>query len=151
MIAILIAASLCGADHQLEKTLRDPGAAKALAPAPAPSTITQLGKLPKTSRRRAYTVEGTIQVIKTEADRDRHVVVSDGQSQMVVEVPDPACATGSAAIAAMKRARRKVAGLKVGDHVKVVGMLFFDKLHGQTGSAPNGAELHPVFDFTTLP
>jgi len=26
----------------------------------------------------------------------------------------------------------------------VTGVLFFDKLHGQLGVAPNGVELHPV-------
>jgi hypothetical protein len=28
--------------------------------------------------------------------------------------------------------------------VKIVGVGFFDKIHGQRGVAPNGIELHPV-------
>jgi hypothetical protein len=27
------------------------------------------------------------------------------------------------------------------------GVAFFDYLHGQTGVAPNGIELHPILDF----
>jgi hypothetical protein len=30
------------------------------------------------------------------------------------------------------------------------GVAFFDFLHGQTGVAPNGIELHPVLDFACL-
>jgi len=32
----------------------------------------------------------------------------------------------------------------------VTGVGFFDFLHGQTGVAPNGIELHPVIGFTSL-
>ena len=32
--------------------------------------------------------------------------------------------------------------------VQVVGIGFFDNLHGQTGVAPNGIELHPVLSIT---
>jgi hypothetical protein len=28
----------------------------------------------------------------------------------------------------------------------VTGVGFFDRIHGQTGVAPNGIELHPVLD-----
>jgi hypothetical protein len=32
----------------------------------------------------------------------------------------------------------------------MVGVAFFDFLHGQTGVAPNGIELHPVLGFACL-
>jgi hypothetical protein len=32
----------------------------------------------------------------------------------------------------------------------VTGVAFFDFLHGQTGVAPNGIELHPVLGFACL-
>ena len=32
----------------------------------------------------------------------------------------------------------------------ITGVGFFDVLHGQTGVAPNGIELHPVIGFTLL-
>ena len=36
----------------------------------------------------------------------------------------------------------------VNDHVIVTGVGFFDKIHGQTGVAPNGIELHPVLSIS---
>jgi hypothetical protein len=36
--------------------------------------------------------------------------------------------------------------MKRGIPVTVTGMVFFDPLHNQTGVAPNGVELHPIFD-----
>ena len=33
---------------------------------------------------------------------------------------------------------------------RVVGVAFFDFLHGQTGVAPNGIELHPILGFGCL-
>jgi hypothetical protein len=35
--------------------------------------------------------------------------------------------------------------------VRVTGVGFFDKIHGQTGAAPNGIELHPVLGIEFLP
>jgi len=35
--------------------------------------------------------------------------------------------------------------------VRVTGILFFDRLHGQIGVAPNGVELHPVLDIEAVP
>jgi len=32
----------------------------------------------------------------------------------------------------------------------VTGVAFFDFLHGQTGVAPNGIELHPILGFRCL-
>lgn len=34
---------------------------------------------------------------------------------------------------------------------QIIGVGFFDTLHGQDGVAPNGVELHPVLDFSVLP
>lgn len=145
MIAVLLAL-VCGTDLWAAKVLRDPGAARALAPAPIQATIAQLGALPSTARRRAYVVTGTVLAIKTEADSDLHVVLGDGAATMIVEVPHPGCAAGSLALAAIVRARRQAAAVRVGQRVRVVGMVFFDKCHGQSGAAPGCQELHPVFD-----
>jgi hypothetical protein len=35
--------------------------------------------------------------------------------------------------------------------VRVTGVGFFDFLHGQTGVAPNGIELHPVLKIEFVP
>lgn len=34
---------------------------------------------------------------------------------------------------------------------QIIGVGFFDTIHGQDGVAPNGVELHPVLDFSVLP
>ena len=69
----------------------------------------------------------------------------------MVEFPHPGCATGSLALAAIKRARKQAVTLQVGQHVRVTGMLFFDKPHTMVGNAPNYPELHPVFKAELLP
>lgn len=144
MIFVLLALA-CGSEMTAAKLLRDPGAARALAPAPTPSTIAALSALPRTARRRSYSVDGTVTLIKHESDQDFHIVLEDGGATMIVEAADPRCATGSLAIAAIRRARKQAAQLRVGQRVRAVGMLFFDKLHGQSGVAPNGVELHPLY------
>ena len=145
MLAILLALT-CGTQLWSKKILTDPGAAAALAPAPINGTIAQLGGFPKTHKRRSYIIEGTIIEKRAEADEDIHVVLEDAQgNHIVVEFPHPGCAVGSPALAAIKRARKQAATLLVGQHVRVTGMLFFDKAHQMIGNAPNYAELHPVF------
>jgi hypothetical protein len=42
------------------------------------------------------------------------------------------------------RPERRFQWLQPGLPVTIEGLLFFDKVHGQTGVAPNGAEIHPV-------
>lgn len=149
MILVLLAL-VCGVDHWPEKVLRDPGAAVALVPAPEKSSIAQLGALPRTSKRRAYVVVGKVAAIKTEADGDRHVILREGVASIIVELPNPKCATGSLALAAIRRAWLQAAGLRVGQRVRATGMLFFDRPHGQSGKAPNSAELHPLFRVEVL-
>jgi hypothetical protein len=93
---------------------------------------------------------------KLEADLDFHVVLrgSSGET-MIAEIPAPSWVRGSRAEAEIRSAR--VAFLKIFGRprksltvletpilVRVTGVVFFDKLHGQTGVAPNGVELHPV-------
>lgn len=151
MLAILLALT-CGTQLWSKKILTDPGAAAALAPAPVNGTIAQLGALPRTGKRRAYIVEATIIEIRPETDDDIHVVIQDGQgNHLVAEFPHPGCAAGSPALAAIKRARKQAQTLQVGQHVRLTGMLFFDKPHAMVGNAPNYAELHPVFRAELLP
>jgi hypothetical protein len=94
----------------------------------------------------------TLTLIKLETDSDYHIVVSDGAHTMIVEVPYPTCATGSAWSCFIARARAEVdSKLTVSSSpqypsltVTVRGFGFFDTSHGQTGVAPNAIELHPV-------
>src|SRR5262249_25082069 len=74
---------------------------------------------------------------------------------IIGEVPSPACVgTGSPFAAGVASARASVdARLTPADGfqtanlpIQVTGIGFFDNLHGQTGVAPNGIELHPMID-----
>ena len=93
-----------------------------------------------------------------EGDSDLHVVLQgETGATIIVEFPDAAsCAPLSHAPGLMQKAREAFLQL-VHDRptssfkhlqrpipVTVVGPLFFDKVHGQVGVAPNGAEIHPV-------
>ncbi|HEY8041748.1 MAG TPA: hypothetical protein VIF15_18215, partial [Polyangiaceae bacterium] len=94
----------------------------------------------------------TLSMIKLESDSDYHMVLSDGSHTMIGEIPTPSCATGSAWSCFISRARSEVdSKYSVSSSpqypsatVTVRGVGFFDFIHGQTGVAPNGIELHPV-------
>ena len=96
----------------------------------------------------------TLSMIKLETDSDYHIVVSDGAHTMIVEVPYPSCANGSAWGCFISRARSEIdAQFNVTSSpqypaltVTVRGMGFFDFSHGQTGVAPNAIELHAVLE-----
>lgn len=109
-----------------------------------------------------YHVTGRLVGFKLEADQDFHVVLADEAGKtMIVEFADPACAKGSTAAALITAARAqflKYAKAPTAKFVKVaaakpltctaIGPLFFDKIHGQTGVAKNGVEIHPVLQWT---
>ena len=95
----------------------------------------------------------TLSMIKLETDSDYHMVLSDGSHTMIAEIPYPTCATGSSWACLISRARSEVDGKfsSISSSpqypaltVTVRGVGFFDFLHGQTGVAPNGIELHAV-------
>ena len=103
-----------------------------------------------------YSVEADIVAVKLEADGDYHMVLQ-GKSgaTMVAEIPNPDPTFTSASSRWAKEiglARRKVdqklspgAGVtRLRGHVRVTGVGFFDRVHGQMGMAANGLELHPV-------
>jgi hypothetical protein len=103
-----------------------------------------------------FQVAGTLTVYKLETDVDYHMVLQDGAGNTIIgEVPSPACVgAGSPFSAGVANARAKVnARLSPADGfqsanlpVQMTGVGFFDILHGQTGVAPNGIELHPLLD-----
>jgi hypothetical protein len=94
----------------------------------------------------------TLSMIKLETDSDYHMVLSDGSHTMIAEIPYPTCTTGGPWTCLISRARSEIdAKLTVSSSpqypaltVTVRGVGFFDFLHGQTGVAPNGIELHAV-------
>jgi hypothetical protein len=132
-------------------------------------TIAELRALPKPAHvpnewPRQLDAERTVFILRNvalegavrEDDVDYHMVISAGDS-MIVEVPHPSCMGGSKWKGFVRAVRATVdAHLKVtgrwkdvpadASTVTVVGVGFFDKIHGQRGHAPNGIELHPVLD-----
>ncbi len=121
-----------------------------------------------------YELQATLIAYKLESDGDYHLVLSDGARTLIAEIPDPDFCQGSAWLAQITAARDafnarfgdQVAGLKaaavgiaegvpmissVSVPVTVQGVGFFDRLHGQTGVAPNGIELHPVLSLELAP
>ncbi len=107
-----------------------------------------------------FEIHDVITFAKVEADGDYHVVVEDQQGNtMIVESTSPSCAQGSrvlAQIQAVRQALEQKFPQLVGGQVlsglsqpaTVTGVGFFDRLHGQTGVAGNGIELHPLLSIT---
>jgi hypothetical protein len=90
-----------------------------------------------------------------EDDRDLHLVLRNHAGKtMIAEIPSPSCVSGrSLWKTQIRRARRSVTRrymitsyywTHIRRYVSIKGLGFFDEVHGQTGVAPNGIELHPV-------
>jgi len=108
-----------------------------------------------------WTIDATLTLFKLESDSDYHLVIQDSSGNtMITEIPSPTCVgSGSPFFAGIQNARSEfdakftattsfqTANIPV--RIKGVGM--FDFLHGQTGVAPNGIEIHPVLDIIFNP
>lgn len=159
----------CGIERWAVKTGTDPAAGRvnlndvqsttvaALTGFPVPSGFSQdAGRLEGSAEFTAWKVSATLVQYKQEADSDYHLVLRDNQGNtMIAEIPDPACVHGTSPfLAGITKARAQfTAKYAPGDYwqtanvpVVITGVGFFDTLHGQTGVAPNGIELHPVLD-----
>jgi len=96
---------------------------------------------------------------KKESDLDFHIVLSDpstGQT-MIAEIPSGSCVPIEYAseFSALQKQFASDFGKPIArfkqvtpEKVKITGIVFFDFLHGQTGVAPNGVELHPVLGWS---
>jgi len=97
---------------------------------------------------------------KLEDDVDYHIILQDANgATLITEIPCPCCVAGSSPFTAgVANARAKFDARltattffqSVSIPVRVTGVGFFDFIHGQTGVAPNGIELHPLLDITFL-
>ena len=86
---------------------------------------------------------------RLEDDLDYHLVLRSGSRTMIAETPSLLCTKGATAY----RRRQMVGSRRVAricSRARVTGVAFFDFLHGQTGVARNGIELHPVLGFACL-
>lgn len=122
---------------------------------PAPTTLPPDNRIQPTETT-VFQVHATLTEYKLEADSDYHLILSDGTGDtMIAEIPSPACVgSSSVLLSGIQNARSEFdARYTPTDNfqtanvpVTVTGVGFFDFLHGQTGVAPNGIELHAVLD-----
>jgi hypothetical protein len=161
----VIHGATCGFERWPVKTLSDPQA-REVEYAPHPATVRYLGSLParpggQDSRgpleKRTFAVQARLVGVKREEDSDYHLILAAGGATMIAEMPLVGCTSGAQHRYAMTAARaelERAVGGPVGSswihpalRVRVVGVLFFDFPHGQSGHARNYAELHPVIGF----
>jgi hypothetical protein len=160
----------CGAERWAVKTLSD-SAAGSVNFTPQATTVDALRAIPAPAHigfsmpriagveTTTYTLQAALVSATHEEDEDFHVVISepgDAAKTMIAEFPDVACsgAIGSVKRAEMETARRDFIAAcgtpprssfrRLRGSATITGVGFFDVLHGQTGVAPNGIELHPV-------
>ena len=107
-----------------------------------------------------YQVNALLIGYKLESDRDFHLVIADPNNPkvtMIAEVVSPLCThdqqlfklSSQLRPAFAKRFRPPTPQYSKLVHpvaITITGVFMFDSIHGQTGVAVNGAELHPVID-----
>jgi hypothetical protein len=108
-----------------------------------------------------WVLNATLTQYKLESDSDYHLVLSDASGNtMIAEIPLPACVgSGSPFLSGITSSRTEFNAMftpttsfqTANIPVKITGVGMFDFLHGQTGVAPNGIELHPVLDIIFNP
>jgi hypothetical protein len=177
-VAILVATTTlafsCGVERWPVKVGEDKDVAK-VATEPRPSTIFELSSIqppsnPNIRRDTRYSpvelttfeVTGRLTLVKKEADDDDyHLVIRDNRGRtMIIEAPEPDCASNSRFLDKIKEVRQALDD-KFGPittrkqhpniRVTVTGVGFFDKKHGQEGIADNGIELHPILEIVFEP
>jgi hypothetical protein len=106
-------------------------------------------------------INATLTQYKLESDSDYHLVLSDASGNtMIAEIPSPNCVGAGSpfgpgitasrnAFDARFNATTSFQTANIPVQIKGVGM--FDFLHGQTGVAPNGIEIHPVLNIVFNP
>ena len=170
-ITVTVQSPTCGVERWSVKTGGDPDAVNVDLNNPVPTTIANLRSLtpPSTppdnarfgpAENTVYVIRATMTLYKLEGDVDYHIVVQDDNGNtMVTEIPCPCCvAISSPFTAAIANARQEFDARftatsffqAVSVPVQITGVGFFDFIHGQTGVAPNGIELHPILDIKFL-
>lgn len=156
----------CGTFRWAVKTGTD-GAAGSISLNPTPTTIGQLAAIPAPagvntgSSSRLDAAENTVYILrnvtliktKLEPDSDYHLPITDGTASMETEIPFPnTCTQGSPWTCEITHARAALekvvtpggSYVSVNQPVTIIGVGFFDTIHGSASQAPNGIELHPI-------
>jgi hypothetical protein len=151
----LSAALTCGVERWPVKTLQDrPRLLRA-----RPTTIAHLVGLPRPaavpgtrlpSERHLYTVIAAVTLVRDESDQDLHVVLRSGSKHMIAEAPNAPFCTAHATAYRKRQMRAARSLVRRCARARVVGVVFWDYYHGQTGVAPNVIELHPILGFSCL-
>ncbi len=126
------------------------------APNPIPANNRITG--PETT---LWVINATLTLFKLESDSDYHLVIQDASGNtMVTEIPSPTCVgAGSPFLSGITNARNEfnarftatTSFQTANIPVKITGVGMFDFLHGQTGVAPNGIEIHAILDIVFNP
>jgi len=165
-------AQSCGVERWSVKTGTDADIGRVNVASSSPNTIVTMrgwtapNPIPANNRvspfeTTVWVLNATLTQYKLESDSDYHLILSDAAGNtLIAEIPLPACVgSGSPFLSGITNARAafnarftptssfQTANIPV--QIKGVGM--FDFLHGQTGVAPNGIELHPVIDIIFNP
>lgn len=159
----------CGVERWSVKTGTDPQAPAISLSSYISSTIynfhqsTRPSSLPSNGRvspreTTQYRLSGTLTKYVRESDSDYHLVIKDSAGRtMIIELPASNCVgAGSPFGTGISRARSQfdakftatTSFKTTSTAVTIKGIGFWDYLHGQTGVAPNGIEIHPVLDIT---
>ncbi|HET6331437.1 MAG TPA: PKD domain-containing protein, partial [Holophagaceae bacterium] len=165
-------AQSCGVERWSVKTGTDADVGLVDLSAPQTNTIATMRGWPAPSpipaNNRVSPYETTVWVLnatltqyKLENDSDIHLVLQDASGlTMIAEIPLPSCVGSSSPFLngiTNARAQFNAVYTATGSFqtanvpVKLTGIGMFDFLHGQTGVAPNGIELHPVIDIQFNP
>jgi hypothetical protein len=168
LVSLLLAPSAvaaqtkCGVQRWPVKIWADDDAAK-VDTVPVPITVAELARLPRPEtgfpqRSRVPGVEFRTFVLRArfvaalpqDDDSDIHLVVDldVAEAMIVTEIPHPGCALQRASPRVFRgSALRTVPRDAI---IEIVGLGFFDTLHGQRGMAPNGLEIHPVLRLSVI-
>jgi hypothetical protein len=157
----------CGVERWQIKTGTDSDAGSVNLNVSTPNSIASLtalakpSSIPPTSRIQPtettlWLLNATLTEFKLEGDSDIHLVLVDETgNSMIAEIPDASCVgSGSPFASGISNARAQFTSQftpgssfqTVNVPVQIIGIGMFDFLHGQTGVAPNGIELHPVLN-----
>jgi hypothetical protein len=145
------AAAACGHERWTVKTLQDRPrllpvrkvTLRYLVTRPAPASLPTT-RLPFEGH--VFRVAAAVTLVRSEADGDLHLVLSDGSRTMIAESPSASC-TGKATALRRKQMVQARTAVRVCPTAVITGVAFFDFKHGQTGVAPNAIELHPILSF----
>ena len=130
---------------------------EALRSIPAPAKLGESRIAPTETT--IWTVDATLTDYKEESgkhgDRDYHLALTDASGKtMIAEIPSPSCLrqTPEPLRILITQARADFDShfsatgqfKHTNTRVRITGVGFFDKIHGQRGVAVNGIEIHPV-------